>query len=122
MIREFGYVEFAYLLKALQATLGLSVIAFVGGGVFGLAVAFMRVSPVAPLRWLASAWIQLFQATPLLMLLFLVFFGLALFGLSQNAFISVAVALTCSYGRKCQSQENHGEIDRVMRHGAMQRR
>lgn len=95
MIREFGPVEFLYLLSALKSTLGLSAIAFLGGGLGGLVIALLRVSPVAPLRWLASAYIQLFQATPLLMLLFLVFFGLALFGLSQNAFMSVAVALTC---------------------------
>lgn len=94
MIREFGSVEFVYLLAAMRWTLGLSLVAFVGGGLVGLVIALMRVAPVAPLRWLAAGYIQLFQATPLLMLLFLVFFGLALFGLSQNEFVSVTVALT----------------------------
>ncbi|KAB7629033.1 amino acid ABC transporter permease, partial [Verminephrobacter sp. Larva24] len=61
----------------------------------GLVLALARVAPVAPLRWLAAGYIQLFQATPLLMLLFLVFFGLALFGLGQSAFVSVTIALTC---------------------------
>ncbi|VWX61060.1 Polar amino acid ABC transporter, inner membrane subunit [Burkholderiales bacterium 8X] len=95
MIREFGSVEFLYLLGALRWTLGLSILAFVCGGLVGLLVALLRVAPFAPLRWLAAAYIQLFQATPLLMLLFLVFFGLALFGLSQNAFVAVTFALTC---------------------------
>jgi polar amino acid transport system permease protein len=95
VIRDFGSVEFLYLLAAMRWTLGLSLLAFVCGGVVGLLVALLRVAPVAPLRWLAAGYIQLFQATPLLMLLFLVFFGLALFGLSQNAFLSVTVALTC---------------------------
>ncbi|MGK6307862.1 amino acid ABC transporter permease [Variovorax sp. DT-64] len=95
MIRDFGSVEFFYLLAAMRWTLGLSLLAFVCGGVVGLLVALLRVAPVAPLRWLAAGYIQLFQATPLLMLLFLVFFGLALFGLSQNAFLAVTVALTC---------------------------
>jgi len=94
VIREFGSVEFVYLLAAMRWTLGLSLVAFVGGGLVGLVIALMRVAPVAPLRWLAAGYIQLFQATPLLMLLFLVFFGLALFGLSQNEFVSVTVALT----------------------------
>ena len=94
MIREFGTVEFVYLLAAMRWTLGLSLVAFVGGGLVGLVVALLRVAPVAPLRWLAAGYIQLFQSTPLLMLLFLVFFGLALFGLSQNEFVSVTVALT----------------------------
>jgi len=94
VIREFGTVEFVYLLAAMRWTLGLSLVAFVGGGVVGLLIALLRVAPVAPLRWLAAGYIQLFQSTPLLMLLFLVFFGLALFGLSQNEFVSVTVALT----------------------------
>lgn len=94
MIREFGAVEFVYLLAAMRWTLGLSLVAFVGGGLVGLLIALLRVAPVAPLRWLAAGYIQLFQSTPLLMLLFLVFFGLALFGLSQNEFVSVTVALT----------------------------
>lgn len=95
MIREFGTVEFLYLLGAMRWTLGLSIVAFVGGGIVGLLIALLRVSPWAPFRWLATAYIQLFQATPLLMLLFLVFFGLALVGLSQDAFSSVTIALTC---------------------------
>jgi polar amino acid transport system permease protein len=94
VIREFGSVEFLYLLGALRWTLALSIVAFVGGGILGLVIALLRVAPFAPLRWLAVVYIQLFQATPLLMLLFLVFFGLALVGLSQNAFVSVTVALT----------------------------
>jgi polar amino acid transport system permease protein len=94
-MREFGPVEFLYLLAAMRWTLGLSALAFVCGGIVGLVIALLRVAPFAPARWLAAAYIQLFQAMPLLMLLFLVFFGLALFGISQNAFLSVTVALTC---------------------------
>ncbi|HZH06858.1 MAG TPA: amino acid ABC transporter permease [Lautropia sp.] len=95
MIREFGMVEFLYLLGAMKWTLALSLLAFVCGGLLGLVIALLRVAPIAPLRWLAIIWIQAFQSTPLLMLLFLMFFGLALFGLSQDAFVSVTVALTC---------------------------
>jgi polar amino acid transport system permease protein len=95
MIREFGMVEFLYLVSAMKWTLALSLLAFICGGLLGLVVALLRVAPLAPLRWLAIIWIQAFQSTPLLMLLFLMFFGLALFGLSQDAFVSVTVALTC---------------------------
>jgi polar amino acid transport system permease protein len=94
VIRTFGSVEFLYLLGAMRWTLGLSIVAFLGGGLVGLVIALLRVAPVAPVRWLAAGYIQLFQAMPLLMLLFLVFFGLALFGLSQDAFVSVTLALT----------------------------
>jgi polar amino acid transport system permease protein len=95
VIRDFGSVEFLYLLAAMRWTIGLSLVAFISGGLVGLVVALLRVAPVAPVRWLAAAYIQLFQATPLLMLLFLVFFGMALLGFSQDAYVSVTVALTC---------------------------
>jgi polar amino acid transport system permease protein len=94
-MRAFGPVEFWYLLSAMRWTIGLSLLAFACGGLVGIVVALLRVAPFAPARWLATAWIQLFQAMPLLLLLFLMFFGLALFGISQNAFVSVTVALTC---------------------------
>src|SRR5690606_38988980 len=98
MIREFGTVEMMYLLSAAQWTVLLSIIGFIGGGILGLIIALARVSPVAPLRWLASAYIQLFQSIPLLMLLFLVFFGLAMAGAGSNQYFAVAVALSLYAG------------------------
>ena len=94
MIRGFGSVEMLYLLSAAKWTILLSIIAFIGGGLVGLLVALGRVSPSRPLRLIVSAYIQLFQSIPLLMLLFLVFFGLAMFGYSQNQYFAVSVALS----------------------------
>ena len=94
--------ELRDLLGAMRWTLGLSLVAFIGGGLVGLLVALLRVAPVAPLRWLAAGYIQLLQATPLLMLLFLVFFGLALVGLSQDAFVSGPLA-----GCTCCTRPSH---------------
>lgn len=98
MIREFGTVEMMYLLSAARWTVLLSVIGFVGGGILGLLIALARVSPIKPLRWLASVYIQLFQSIPLLMLLFLVFFGIAMTGFSSNQYFAVAVALSLYAG------------------------
>jgi ABC-type amino acid transport system permease subunit len=49
MIREFGMVEFLYLLGAMKWTLALSLLAFVCGGLLGLVIALLRVAPIAPL-------------------------------------------------------------------------
>jgi polar amino acid transport system permease protein len=73
----FGYPQFLYLLQALPWTVVLSIFAFIGGGLLGLVVAVLRVSPIAPVRWLASGYIELFQGTPVLMQLFIVYYGVA---------------------------------------------
>ena len=55
----------------------LAIVAFVLGGITGLIVLFARISATPWIRSLAKAWISVFQGTPLLMQLFIIFFGLA---------------------------------------------
>jgi polar amino acid transport system permease protein len=69
-------------------------VAFTGGALGGLMIALARVSTVAPLRYAALGFIRLFQGTPLLMQLFLVFFGLNIFGVGINPWLAAAIALT----------------------------
>ncbi|AMO94452.1 amino ABC transporter, permease, 3-TM region, His/Glu/Gln/Arg/opine family domain protein [Collimonas fungivorans] len=83
------------LLLALRWTVLLSLASFALGGLLGLIVLFMRTSKQAWLRRLTKMYIELFQGTPLLMQLFLAFFGLALFGLEVPAWLAAALALTC---------------------------
>ncbi len=94
MIRPFGINEFWFIVMAVQWTLALSAVAFAGGAVGGLAVALARVSQAAPLRYAALGFIRLFQGTPLLMQLFLVFFGLNIFGSGVKPWVAAAIALT----------------------------
>ncbi|MEO9338258.1 amino acid ABC transporter permease [Mesorhizobium sp. SB112] len=94
MIRAFGINEFWFIVLAVQWTVALSAVAFAGGAVGGLAVALARVSAISPLRYAALGFIRLFQGTPLLMQLFLVFFGLNIFGLGINPWLAAAIALT----------------------------
>ena len=68
------------LLVGMQWTLLLSLVAFICGGVAGLLVLLARLSDNFVLRGAAKGYIELFQGTPLLMQLFMVFFGIALFG------------------------------------------
>jgi polar amino acid transport system permease protein len=94
MIRSFGWNEFLIILSAVQWTLALSAIAFVGGGIGGLAVALMRTSDNKPARAVTIGFIRLFQGTPLLMQLFLFYFGMAIVGAAINPWIAAATALT----------------------------
>ncbi len=86
------------MLKAARWTMLLSLLAFAGGGAIGLLLAAGRTSASRPWRWAAAGWIALFQCIPLLMLLFLVFFGLALYGRDQNPYVAVTAALSLYAG------------------------
>lgn len=94
MIRPFGLNEVIFIVTATQWTILLSLTAFVGGALGGFAIALMRTSPIAWPRRVAAGFIQVFQGTPLLMQLFLVFFGASAMGLNLNPWIAAAVGLT----------------------------
>jgi polar amino acid transport system permease protein len=81
------------LLLASRWTILLSLVSFVGGGLVGLLIMFMRISPNKALSLMTRTYIEIFQGTPLLMQLFLSFFGLALLGLTVPAWLAAGVAL-----------------------------
>ena len=82
------------LLLAARWTVLLSLIAFAGGAVTGLLLTLARVSKYPLLRLLARGYIELFQGTPLLMQLFLAFFGLSLAGIEVSPWVAASLALT----------------------------
>lgn len=94
MIRELNANDFLYILMAARWTIVLSVIAIIGGGVFGLVVTLARLSKLAAIRHAFMAYIQFFQATPLLMQLFLVFFGGSLLGVRFDAWTAAVIAFS----------------------------
>lgn len=85
---------FRNLLLAARWTVVLSLIAFVGGGVVGLALLLARLAKLPGAERGVAAYVALFQGTPLLMQLFLAYFGLALLGLKVSAWFAAALALT----------------------------
>jgi polar amino acid transport system permease protein len=87
-----------YLLQATEWTVLLSLIAFAGGSVVGLALALLRTSRAGPLRLLASGYIQLIQGTPLLILLFLSYFGLGILGYKLAPLVAAGLSLTLYAG------------------------
>ncbi|MBA4789259.1 MAG: amino acid ABC transporter permease [Rhizobiales bacterium] len=81
------------LLLATQWTLLLSLVAFVGGGAAALLALLARTSRNVWARRGAGLYIELFQGTPLLMQLFLFFFGLSLLGLNVPPWLAAGLAL-----------------------------
>ena len=92
-MRTFGLSDLLFIVQAARWTIALSLIAFVGGSLVGLAVALARSSEQPLLQRLSAGFIQLFQGTPLLMQLFLVFFGAPVVGLDISPWVAAGVAL-----------------------------
>ncbi|MBB3607468.1 amino acid ABC transporter permease [Rhizobium sp. BK602] len=82
------------LLLATRWTILLSLVSFIGGGTVGAILLFMRIGKRKVARLAVKYFVELFQGTPLLMQLFLAFFGLGLFGIDVPAWLAAGVALT----------------------------
>ena len=92
-MRTFGFSEFLFILEAAKWTVALSMIAFFGGAIGGLVIALCRTSHNSVARLLSGAFIQVLQGTPLLLQLFLVFFGAPVLGVEINPWVAAGVAL-----------------------------
>jgi len=84
------------LLLAARWTILLSIVAFVCGGSVGLLLMLARISSRKSVSLGAKLYIELFQGTPLLMQLFLVFFGLPLIGIDVQPWMAAGLGLTLS--------------------------
>ena len=89
-----NHTHIYFLLQGAFWTLVLSLMAFVGGGIGGFVIALCRVSPSRVIRYLAALYVQLIQGTPLLVLLFLTFFGLPPLGITVSPLFAAGVSLT----------------------------
>ncbi len=93
MFGNFTSVHFYYLVGAIGWTLLLSALAFVLGAIGGGAVMLARISERTWLRWLAVAYIECIQGIPLLILLFVVYYGLSVYGYSLPSLVAAGIAM-----------------------------
>ena len=66
------------LRTALKNTLWIAAVSMVLATAFGLLLALLRTSRVAPLRWVATIYINVVRGIPLLVLIFYVYFGVSI--------------------------------------------
>ncbi|WP_137672691.1 amino acid ABC transporter permease [Agarivorans sp. Toyoura001] len=111
------------LLLAARWTILLSLVAFASGGLVALMLTFMRISNNPVLAALVKGYVELFQGTPLLMQLFIIFFGLSLIGLDVSAWTAAIIGLTlftsaflCEIWRGCIESlpKGHWEAARTL--------
>ncbi|MBW3618142.1 MAG: 6-phosphogluconolactonase, partial [Proteobacteria bacterium] len=77
-----------------QPRLSLTLAAAVGSLILGTLIAAMRVSPVPPLRWLGTGYVQSVRNTPLSVVFFLVVFGLPEVDVILSVYRFAVIALT----------------------------
>jgi polar amino acid transport system permease protein len=92
-MRTFGSADMWFIVEAAKWTLALSLVAFIGGMLGGLVVALARTAEHRAIRTAATVFVRIFQGTPLLLQLFLVFFGAPVLGLDLNPWLAAGIAL-----------------------------
>ena len=85
------------LLKGAVVTVEISCLAMILAVAFGLVLALARLYGLAPLRWLSAAFVEIVRGTPLLIQLFLIYYGLPNLGIRLNAFVAAVLGLGLNY-------------------------
>lgn len=93
---QFFFDVLPEILEGLSITVSLFLWTLLFSTLLGLVLALMRLSPIAPLRWVSAFYGWLLRGIPLLLLLFYVFFALPEFGefFTFSPFRSAIVGLT----------------------------
>lgn len=81
------------LIDAAGNTLRMTALSFALAFAVGLVLALAKLSPIAPLRVVASGYIEVMRGIPALAVLFLIYFGLADFGIVFDAFPAAVIGL-----------------------------
>ncbi len=90
----FSYKDVLFLLRAALVTVGLCAMAFACGLLVALLIGLMRTARrLRPLRWVAGAYVEVFRGTPLMMQIFIAYFGLSILGLQLPPFVAVSIPL-----------------------------
>ena len=95
---EVAFENLAFLLRATVTTVEVSVLAILFGLVVGWMFGLFSVSHSVPLQTITWGYVQVIRGTPLLVQIFLIYYGLAGLGLNLSAFWAGVVALTLNSG------------------------
>lgn len=82
-----------YLLWGVAWTVALTILAFLLGSAAGFGVMLLRTSRSRFLRNASLVYVQIIQGTPLLILLFLIYFGLSVVGIEMPPLIAAGISL-----------------------------
>ncbi|EMM3059358.1 ABC transporter permease subunit [Staphylococcus aureus] len=84
----------SFFLKGIKITILISLIGVALGSILGAFVALMKLSKIKIISWIASIYIEILRGTPMLVQIFIVFFGItAALGLDISALVCGTIAL-----------------------------
>jgi polar amino acid transport system permease protein len=86
------------LMRAAVVTVELTIVAAVLSLLLGIASCMLQLSNIPGGYWMSRAYVSLMRGTPLLIQLFVVFFGLPLIGIRGQAFVAAAIAIGLNSG------------------------
>lgn len=89
------------LLPALRVTIPLTLLSFTFGLIIALATALVQIGKVPVLRHMARFYIWIIRGTPMIVQLFVVYFGLPGIGIVLNSFTSAVLVFSISVGAYC---------------------
>jgi polar amino acid transport system permease protein len=89
----FGWPEMLFIFRSAGWTLLLTAVAFGIGSLLGGLLAIMRLSQNRVIRHIASTYILVIQSIPVLMVLFMSYYGLSLFGIELPSFFAASASL-----------------------------
>jgi polar amino acid transport system permease protein len=98
VIRPFGFNDVIFLIESTRWTLWLTLIAFVGAAGMGMIVAVVSLFRSRIIRSLMATYVVVFQGTPLLLQLFIIFFIPNTFGVTISALTAASIGLTLNGG------------------------
>lgn len=85
---------FDVYMKGFGYTIASSLIALVCSFILGTIIAVFRISSIAPLRWLGTAYVEFIRNIPLLLVVFVFFYGLPAIGITMSGFTCGTIGLT----------------------------
>jgi glutamate transport system permease protein len=88
-----------FLLQGLWLTIQIAGYAIIFSLLIGITMAVGRLSPVRPISWVAATYVEVFRATPLLLLMFFVFFGAGRFEVAWVNSLPLGSAIVDAQGR-----------------------
>jgi polar amino acid transport system substrate-binding protein len=106
------------LLRGAVTTVELSILGMALAIVVGLVIVMLRLYAITPLRWFAKAYVEIFRGTPLLIQLFLIYYGLPEIGIRLNAFLAGILGLGLNYA--ASEAENYRAGIQAIPHGQME--
>lgn len=89
-----AFESLPFILQGLGYTLWIAVVSMTIGTVLGFFLALLRISKIKALKWLAQLYISFMRGTPMLVFLFILYFGFPFIGIQFEATIAAIIGFS----------------------------